>query len=112
MIHTNKAFTLYKQLISKICEPTCFQKIPKHYGKLISLQKILEVSETTREGGNLLELSDAAEAIGFKTIGVKLEFNKLKEAPLPFIEHWNKKHFAVFYKIKKMKSLFLILRIV
>lgn len=77
--------------------------VAKHYGKLISLHKIREVSETTREGSNLLKLSDAAEAIGFKTIGVKLGYNKLKEAPLPLIVHWNKNHFAVVYKIKKNK---------
>tara|TARA_R110002051_G_scaffold87020_4_gene153118 strand:+ start:347 stop:2542 length:2196 start_codon:yes stop_codon:yes gene_type:complete len=96
-----KNFPFYKQPDSKDCGPTCLRIVAKHYGKLISLQKIREVSETTREGSNLLKLSDAAEAIGFKSIGVKLEFNKLKEAPLPFIVHWNKNHFAVVYKIKK-----------
>lgn len=96
-----KSFPFYKQPDSKDCGPTCLRIVAKHYGKLISLQKIREVSETTREGSNLLKLSDAAEAIGFKSIGVKLEFNKLKEAPLPFIVHWNKNHFAVVYKIKK-----------
>jgi ATP-binding cassette subfamily B protein len=75
--------------------------VAKHHGKLITLPTIREVSENTREGGNLLKLSGAAEAIALKTIGVKLEFNKLKEAPLPLIVHWNKNHFAVVYKITK-----------
>ncbi|MEM7382385.1 MAG: peptidase domain-containing ABC transporter, partial [Bacteroidota bacterium] len=33
----------------------------------------------------------------------KLEFNKLKEAPLPLIVHWNGIHFVVVYKIHKDK---------
>ncbi|WP_345005755.1 cysteine peptidase family C39 domain-containing protein, partial [Snuella lapsa] len=73
----------------------------KYYGKLISLQDIRDLSETTRVGSSLMKLSDATEAIGFKSIGVKIDFNKLKEAPLPLIVHWNKRHFVVVYKIKK-----------
>jgi ATP-binding cassette subfamily B protein len=38
--------------------------------KLISLQEIRTLSETTRRGSSLLKISDAAEAIGLKTIGV------------------------------------------
>ena len=46
-------------------------------------------------------LSDAVESVGFKSLGVKLNFNKLLEAPLPCIVHWNKNHYVVLYKIKK-----------
>jgi ATP-binding cassette subfamily B protein len=60
--------------------------IAKHYGKLISLQEIRNLSETTRSGSNLLKLSDAAEAIGFKTIGAKLDFKRLEGAQLPLID--------------------------
>lgn len=75
--------------------------IAKHYGKLISLQEIREFSETTRVGSNLLKLSDAAEFIGFKSLGVKINYQQLKESPLPCVVHWNKRHFVVVYKIKK-----------
>lgn len=93
-------FPFYKQPDSKDCGPTCLRIIAKHYGKLISLQEIRGLSETTRAGSNLLKLSDAAEAIGFKSIGIKVSFQKLKEAPLPIIVHFNKNHFVVVYKIK------------
>ncbi len=96
-----RQFPFYKQPDSKDCGPTCLRIIAKHYGKLISLKEIREISETTREGSNLLKLSDAAEAIGFKTIGAKLDLEKLKEAPLPLIVHWDKQHFVVVYKIRK-----------
>ncbi len=95
-----KTFPFYKQPDSKDCGPTCLRIIAKHYGKLISLAEIRELSETTREGSNLLKLSDAGEAIGFKSLGVKIDFNKLREAPLPLVAHWNKNHFVVVYRIK------------
>ena len=97
----NKNFPTYIQPDSKDCGPTCLRIVAKHYGKLISLQEIRDLSETTRTGSNLLKLSGAAEAIGFKSLGVKIDYHKLKEAPLPLIVHWNKNHFVVVYKIKK-----------
>ncbi|NHE57808.1 cysteine peptidase family C39 domain-containing protein [Cyclobacterium plantarum] len=73
-------FPFFKQLDAKNCGPTCLRIIAKHYGKLISLQEIRENSETTRSGSNLLKLSEAAEAIGFKTKcarpGIKFLINK------------------------------------
>lgn len=96
-----KDFPFYKQPDEKDCGPTCLRIIAKHYGKLISLKEIRALSETTREGSNLLKLSEASEAIGFKSLALKTNFEKLKKAPLPLIAHWNKSHFVVVYKIKK-----------
>ena len=67
-----KSFPFYKQPDSKDCGPTCLKIIAKYYGKTLSIQKLRELSETTREGSNLLTLSEAAEKIGFRTLGVKL----------------------------------------
>ncbi|KAF2516091.1 peptidase domain-containing ABC transporter [Flavobacterium foetidum] len=96
-----KKFTHYKQADHKDCGPTCLKIIAKHYGKTIHIQDLRDASETTREGSNLLFLSDAAEKIGFRTLGVKLSLERLKEAPLPCMLHWNKNHYVVLYKIKK-----------
>lgn len=96
-------FPFYKQPDAKDCGPTCLRIIAKYYGKLISLKDIRDFSETTRSGSNLLKLSEAAESIGFKTIGAKLNFHKLKNAPLPLIVHWDNNHFVVVYRIKKNK---------
>lgn len=97
-------FPNYKQPDLKDCGPTCIKIIAKYYGKIISLQSIRDFSETTREGSSLLGLSNAAEKIGFRTIGVKVNLNVLeKEVPLPCIIHWNNSHFVVVYKIKNKK---------
>ena len=96
-----KIFPHYKQPDGKDCGPTCLIIIAKHYGKIVNIQTVRTLSETTREGSNLLNLSDAAERIGFKTLGVKLNAIKLQEAPLPCILHWNSNHYVVLYKIRK-----------
>lgn len=94
-------FPNYKQLDSRDCGPTCLKIIAKYYGKTINIQELREYSETTREGSNLLFLSDSAEKVGFRTLGAKLDLKSLKEAPLPCILHWNKEHYVVLYKVKK-----------
>ncbi len=96
-----KKFPHYTQADSKDCGPTCLKIVSKHYGKNLNIQELRNLSETTREGSNLLFLSDAAEKIGFRTLGVKLNLERLEEAPLPCILHWNQNHYVVLYKIKK-----------
>jgi len=63
------------------------------------LEEIRDLSEITRFGSNLLNLSDAAESIGFKTIGVKLDFNRLKNAHMPLLVHRDMHHFIVVYRV-------------
>ena len=96
-----KKFPNYQQTEAKDCGPTCIKIIAKHYGKTINTQQLRSLSETTREGSSLLGLSEAVESIGFRSLGVKLAYKKLLEAPLPCIVHWNKNHYVVLYKIKK-----------
>ena len=101
----SKQFPFYRQPDSKDCGPTCLRIIAKHYGKIIPLQQIRDISETTREGSSLLGLSDAAENLGFKSLGVQINFNTLvEEVPLPCIVHWNKQHFVVVYEIKSKEK--------
>ncbi|WP_452603207.1 peptidase domain-containing ABC transporter [Pontimicrobium sp. MEBiC06410] len=96
-----KKFPTYKQTEAKDCGPTCIKIIAKYYGKTINTQQLRNLSETTRAGSSLLGLSEAVESVGFRSIGMKLAYKKLLEAPLPCIVHWNKNHYVVLYKIKK-----------
>ena len=92
-------FPFYKQPDAMDCGPTCLRIIAKYYGKSISLAKIRSLSETTREGTSIKNIADTAEKIGFRTLGVKLNFHKLiANAPLPCIIHWNQEHFVILYK--------------
>ncbi|MFB3387050.1 peptidase domain-containing ABC transporter [Flavobacterium sp. LAR06] len=94
-----KNFTNYIQTDFKDCGPTCLKIVAKHYGKTINIQDLRDLSETTRYGTNLYQLSEAAETIGFRSIGAKLNLEKLLEVPLPCVLHWNKVHYVVLYKI-------------
>lgn len=103
-----KQFPNFKQPDSKDCGPTCLRIISKFYGKTISLQQIRQLSETTREGSSLLGLSDAAEKLGFKSLGVQIDYKTLaEEVPFPCIVHWNKVHFVVVYKIDKTGTVYI-----
>ncbi len=95
----------YKQLDAMDCGATCLRMVAKHYGKHYSAQTLRERSFITREGVSFMGISDAAESIGMKTLGVKAEFNKLAaEKPFPFIAHWNQNHFVVVYNIVEKKD--------
>lgn len=100
-----KQFPNFKQPDSKDCGPTCLRIIAKFYGRTISLKQIRNLSETTREGSSLLGLSDAAEKLGFKSLGVQIDFKTLvEEVPLPCIVHWNKVHFVVVFKFDTLRQ--------
>ena len=95
-------FPIYYQLDSMDCGPTCLRMIAKHYGRTYSLQTLRDKAFITREGVSMLGISEAAEAIGFRTSGVRITLRQLKEdVPLPCILHWNQNHFVVCYRIRK-----------
>ena len=78
--------------------------IAKYYGRSYSIQYLREQAFITREGVSMLGISDAGERIGFRTMGVKVTLEQLREeVPLPCILHWNQNHFVVLYKVKKGK---------
>ncbi|WET69765.1 peptidase domain-containing ABC transporter [Sphingobacterium sp.] len=95
-----KKFPHYKQMDQMDCGATCLRIIFKYFGKLVSIHKIRKLCQTTKNGVNLLGISEAAEKLGFRTYGVRLSLEQLKEVELPCILHWNQNHFVVLYKIK------------
>lgn len=94
-------FPLYHQHDQMDCGPTCLRMIATHYGRTYSLEGLREKSHFTREGVSLLGISEAAEKLGLRSVGVFVSFEELKEAPLPCIVHWNQQHFVVVYDIRK-----------
>jgi ATP-binding cassette subfamily B protein len=54
----------------------------------------------------MLGISNAAEEIGFRTLGYRLSWEQLRdEVPLPCVAHWNQRHFVVIYGIKKQRRI-------
>ncbi|MDJ1503296.1 peptidase domain-containing ABC transporter [Xanthocytophaga agilis] len=104
------AFPFYKQYDYMDCGPTCLQMIAKYYGKSYKLQSLREISNLGREGVSLLNISKAAEKLGFRTTGARIEYDSLvKEATLPCIVHWRQNHFVIVYKVtNKIKDKFFL----
>ena len=96
-----KTFPFYRQYDQMDCGPTCLRMIAKHHGRHYSMDSLRQKSGINREGVSLLGISEAAEEIGFRTVGAKLTWEQLKkEAALPCVIYWNQVHFVVVYKIK------------
>ena len=94
-------FAHYIQHDKMDCGPTCLRMVARHYGRSLSLQKLRGLCQISREGVSLLGISDAAEKIGFRSLGAKLNLEQLKQAELPCILHWLQNHFVVLYKVRK-----------
>ena len=100
-----KSFPHYTQLDAMDCGPTCLRMIAKYFGRNYSLQTLRERSYITREGVSMLGISEAAESIGIRTRGVRIDVEQLiNDVPLPCILHWNQNHFVVCYDIKKVRQ--------
>lgn len=98
-------FPHYQQQEAVDCGPTCLRMIAKHYGKVYSAEMLRKHSYISREGVSMLGISDAAEYIGFHTLGVKITFEQLvRDGTFPCILHWNQNHFVVCYRIKKRRD--------
>ena len=95
------SFPFVKQPDAMDCGPSCLKMVAGFYKKNFSLETLRKKCYITRDGVSFLGLSEAADSLGFRTLGVKIPFSKLEEnVPLPCIVHWRQKHFVVVYKIK------------
>ncbi len=99
-----RSFPFFKQLDAKDCGPACLKMIAKYHGKSFSIQTLREKSHISRQGVSLVGISEAAESIGFRSVGVRLNWDQLQnQASLPCIAHWEQRHFVVIYKITSRK---------
>lgn len=91
----------------KDCGSACLLSIVKYYGGNISIERILELTKTTKEGTNFYNMQKAALELGLISKGYKItDLSKLNELKTPFISQIvikNYTHFVVVYKIKNNK---------
>lgn len=100
-----KKFPFYHQLDAMDCGPSCLRMIARFYGKHYTLRTLRERCFITREGVSMLGISDAAESIGFRTVGWRTSVDQLvNQVQLPCILHWNQNHFVVCYAIRKKRN--------
>ena len=72
-------FPHYLQADDMDCGPTCLRMIAKFYGKNYSLQTLRKNCHISRNGVSMLGISDAAEQLGFRTSGVKIPWEKMRD---------------------------------
>ncbi len=95
-------FPFTKQYDAMDCGPACLRMTARYHKRNFSLAYLRKKCHITREGVSFLGLSGAADSIGFKTLGLKIPFDFLKEkAILPCIVHWRQNHFVVVYRITR-----------
>ena len=98
------SFPFVKQPDGMDCGPACLKMIAGFYKMSFSFETLRKRCYITREGVSFLGLSEAADSLGFRTIGVKIHFEMVNEnVPMPCIVYWRQKHFIVVYKISKDK---------
>ena len=100
----------YKQLDSMDCGAASLKIIAECYGKKFSQQHLRDLCHISRNGVSLLGISDAAEAVGFRTLGVKITWEQLvNDVIFPCIIHWNQRHFIVVLGLKKRRNRILVI---
>ena len=94
-----KKYPFYKQPDAMDCGPVCLKMVAEYHGKSFSMQHLRKLCKIGKQGTSMLDLIDAAENLGLKTLAAELPHNKLHKVPLPCILHWQKEHYVVLYEI-------------
>ena len=91
----------------KECGAASLLSIIHYYKGSISMARLVELTNTNKEGTNFYQLKQAAEKLGFNANGYKTNnYNTLQEIETPFIIQIidkNYEHFCVVYTMKKNK---------
>jgi subfamily B ATP-binding cassette protein HlyB/CyaB len=96
-----KRFRLVAQAEEMDCGAACLAMICRHYNIPMTLGKLRELANVTREGATLDSLARVGESLGFSTRGVQCTFQALLGFELPFIAHWEGYHYIVVYGLSK-----------
>ncbi len=88
----------------KECGCACLLSIIRYYGGNVSINRLLELTNTTKDGTNFYDITMAAQEIGLSAKGYKVDkISEIYKISKPFISQIiidNYKHFVVVYEIK------------
>lgn len=107
-----KKYPFVRQEGYKDCGCACLQMILKYYKGNLSLERLRELSKTSKNGTTAYNIIKCANEIGFSSYGVKGEIENLNEVVLPCIAHVIidnlYKHYIVIYNVNYDKKFLLI----
>jgi subfamily B ATP-binding cassette protein HlyB/CyaB len=96
-----KRFRLVEQAEEMDCGAACLAMICRHYNIPMTLGKLRELANVTREGATLDSLARVGESLGFTTRGVQCTFQALLGFEMPFIAHWEGYHYIIVYGLSR-----------
>lgn len=95
-------FPIYLQHDASDCGAACLRMVARHHGRFYSLEFLRSITHLRKEGVTLLEISDAAEHIGYRTLAARCTFDQLlQDVPFPVVAHWQQNHYVVIFKTTK-----------
>lgn len=109
----SKKYIFIKQQDIKDCGVCCLLSIIKYYNGNVPLERLREMTNTTKLGTNAFNIIKTAEGLNFNAKGVSCKLEDIQSNLLPAIAHVvidNKyKHYIVIYKIDHKKKTLLIM---
>ena len=98
---------IVKQIGYKECGAASLLSIIRYYHGNISMQRLVELTNTTNDGTTFYDIKQASNELNLEAIGYKVDdITKLKDIKKPFICQiisQNYEHFIVIYEVKKNK---------
>lgn len=98
--HRARTFPSVLQLSETDCGAACLSMILRSFGKHVSINKLRDLANVSRDGSSLYSIAEAAERLGFESRGLKTSYDRLTKLELPAIGHWQGFHFVVIYEVK------------
>lgn len=99
-INNSQKYQVVLQQSEEDCGAACLATIAKFYGQNLTVSRVREFVGTGQQGTTLLGLKQGAEAIGLNARSVRAAstiLDKIDDAPLPAIIHWQGYHWVVLY---------------
>lgn len=87
------------QMEATDCGAACLAMVARFHGDALGLDEARQVTGTSR-GSDALQLLRAAERLGLRGRGVRLDVADLHHLPPASILHWNFNHFVVFERLR------------
>lgn len=98
-----KKYPFIKQLGLKDCGVTCLKMIIKYYGGDYQIEKLRQITNTTKDGTSAYDLIEGAKKIGFDSVGYSVCLEDISDKILPVIAYTvidnSYQHYVVIYEI-------------
>ena len=75
--------------------------ITTYYGNPVGVARLRDLANVDAAGATMWSVAQAAHALGFRTRGLMMESQALRDLHLPAIVHWEGHHYVVLYEVTR-----------